>query len=81
MGTAGVGFVHGCGVRCNATCFADDLALLATSVSDVNKLLQKVSEFAAWAGMDLCVHKCEVAAYYFCTGSELSTRRVRYNGQ
>eukprot|EP00961_Rhodomonas_salina_P154827 2085573-Rhodomonas_salina.1 len=31
LGTSGVGFVHGCGVRLNATCFADDLALLATS--------------------------------------------------
>eukprot|EP00961_Rhodomonas_salina_P056195 755026-Rhodomonas_salina.1 len=31
--------------------------------------------------MELCVHKCEVAAYDFRTESELNTRRVPYNGQ
>ena len=47
----------------------------------MNKLLAKVSEFAAWAGMELCVHKCEVAAYDFGRQTELNTRKVRYNGQ
>eukprot|EP00961_Rhodomonas_salina_P046899 629524-Rhodomonas_salina.3 len=76
LGTAGVGFVHACGVNRNATYFADDLALIATSLSDMNKLLAKVSEFAAWAGMDLCVHKCEVAAFDFRTQRDLNTRKV-----
>eukprot|EP00961_Rhodomonas_salina_P025445 343064-Rhodomonas_salina.1 len=30
---------------------------------------------------ELCIHKCEVAAYDFRTNSEINTRRVRYNGQ
>eukprot|EP00961_Rhodomonas_salina_P128087 1726420-Rhodomonas_salina.1 len=31
--------------------------------------------------MDLCVHKCEIAAYDFGKQAELNTRKVRYNGQ
>eukprot|EP00961_Rhodomonas_salina_P267952 3620476-Rhodomonas_salina.2 len=81
LGTAGVGITHACGVLQNSTCFADDLALLATSIRDMNKLLAKVSEFAAWAGMELCVHKCEVAAYDFGTQTELNTHKIQYNGQ
>eukprot|EP00961_Rhodomonas_salina_P258665 3495295-Rhodomonas_salina.1 len=81
LGTAGVGVVHACGVCRNAACFTDDLALMATSIRDMNKLLAKVSEFAAWAGMELCVHKCKVASYDFGKQVELNTRLVRYNGQ
>eukprot|EP00961_Rhodomonas_salina_P189778 2560360-Rhodomonas_salina.1 len=31
--------------------------------------------------MELCVHKCEVAAYDFGKQAELNTHKVRYNGQ
>eukprot|EP00961_Rhodomonas_salina_P235181 3178913-Rhodomonas_salina.3 len=54
---------------------------MAKSICDMNKLLAKVLEIAAWAGMELCVHKCEVAAYDFGKQTELNTRKVRYNGQ
>lgn len=47
----------------------------------MNKLLAKVSEFTAWAGMELCVHKCEVAAYDFGMQTELYTCKVCYNWQ
>ena len=60
LNDAGVGFTHACGVRRNNTTFADDICIVGTAAKDMNKLLTKVAEFAEWAGMDLCVFKCEV---------------------
>lgn len=57
------------------------IIIMTTNRKDMNSILNKVHEFARWAGMELCVHKCEVAGYDFRTGRELSTRKIRYNCQ
>jgi hypothetical protein len=61
---AGVGVVHaartekGDRVRQNHAAFADDVVLLATKPGDMNLLLDRVREFSAWSGMELCLLKC-----------------------
>ena len=78
LNDTGVGYTHACGVRRNNTTFADDICLLATSVEDMNRLLARVASFAEWAGMELCIPKCEVTAYNFRSKSELATHRIVY---
>jgi len=78
---AGVGHVHKCGVKRNATCFADDVALIAHSVADMNVLLARVQDFARWSNMDLCLLKCEVTGYNFETGKEEETSAIRIQGK
>ena len=42
----------------------------------MNTLLNRVAEFAEWAGMEMCVPKCEISAYNFRSKSEMATNRV-----
>eukprot|EP00286_Rhodomonas_abbreviata_P027252 CAMPEP_0181306956 /NCGR_PEP_ID=MMETSP1101-20121128/10593_1 /TAXON_ID=46948 /ORGANISM="Rhodomonas abbreviata, Strain Caron Lab Isolate" /LENGTH=345 /DNA_ID=CAMNT_0023413081 /DNA_START=65 /DNA_END=1103 /DNA_ORIENTATION=+ len=46
-----------------------------------NKLLERVAEFAEWAGMDLCVLKCEATGYNFRSKSEMPIALIKYRGQ
>jgi ribonuclease HI len=81
ISATGKGFVHSCGVRRNAACFVDDIALLAGNAEDMNTMLAAIHEFSLWSGMDLCVCKCEVTAYDFARGEEVWPDRVHINGR
>ena len=64
--------------------FADDLALLATDPGKLNRMLERVREFAEWAGMELCVPTCQVTGYHYGEKRPLTTgelSHVQFNGQ
>jgi len=74
----GVNFQHNCGIKRNHAAFADDMALVTTSVKDMNVLLAGLHEFSIWSGMDLCVLKCRATGHDFATGQNRPTTSIRY---
>eukprot|EP00961_Rhodomonas_salina_P067724 909480-Rhodomonas_salina.1 len=57
LSAAGQGFEHACGIRRSHTAFADDVALTAGSLQHMQNLLDRINEFCAWSGMEMCVLK------------------------
>jgi len=76
----GVGFEHACGVRGNASAFADDIALMTNTVKDMNILLERLRTFASWSGMQLNLKKCEVTGFCYQHNRERDTDTIRYDG-
>ena len=79
--TTGVGHKSAAGL-CTATrAFADDVALVTTSVQDTSMLLEVIDKFCAWSGMRLNTSKSEISAWDFRTNSEPDVSCATVNGQ
>jgi len=80
LARAGVGFQHACGVRTNACAFADDIALMANSITDMNTLLESLRAFSEWSGMRMNLKKCEVTGFCYKNNRERGTDAIRFGG-
>ena len=69
------------GLRTAARAFADDVALVATSVQNMSTLLEVVDTFCTWSGMRLNVAKSEISAWDFGRRTEPDTTNITINKQ
>jgi len=81
LAKTGVGFEHACGVRTNACAFADDIALMTNTITDMNTLLDSLRSFSKWSGMRMNLKKCEVTGFCFRSNRERRTEAIRFGGE
>ena len=81
LDATGVGHKSATGLRTASRAFADDVALVTTSVQDTSTLLKVIDKFCAWSGMRLNISKSEISAWDFRTNSEPDVNLVTVNGQ
>ncbi|NBO64558.1 MAG: hypothetical protein EBU88_06900 [Acidobacteria bacterium] len=61
--------------------FADDVAIVATSASLLQKRLDKTAEFCAWSGMRVKIKKSVITGYDFGSQKEADVSNISYGGQ
>ena len=77
----GVGHRTVQGLKPSSKGFADDLALCTGTAADMNKLLQVVSAFCSWTGMQVNLPKSVITAWSYLAKQDLATDSILFNNQ
>eukprot|EP00961_Rhodomonas_salina_P028581 385555-Rhodomonas_salina.1 len=81
LNESGLGYQHASGERIAVTAFCDDLAIPTDDPSHMQTLLNIVSDFSTWSGMEVAHDKTEITAYDFKRKTPLETATIHYRGK